>query len=260
MVGGRATSAPVIEAKGISKRWGSVHALHEVDFTVYAGEVVGLVGDNGAGKSTLINIIAGALHPTTGSIFVNGQPVHFKTPTEARDAGIETVYQDLALAPDLAIWANLFLGREIVKGGLFKWVGWLDRKAMIERAVKDLERTQIRIASVGQRVGRLSGGQRQAVAVGRAVAWGSHVVLMDEPTAALGVEQQARVAELIRTVANQGVPVVLISHNLPQVYEVCDRIVVLFRGRIVAEVRPRDTSIDQIVSYITGSSVSKVAE
>jgi ABC-type sugar transport system ATPase subunit len=259
-VGRAPIGAPIIEAKGVSKRWGSVHALHEVDFNVYSGEVVGLVGDNGAGKSTLINILAGALHATTGSIFVNGKEVQFKTPTEARNAGIETVYQDLALAPDLTIWANLFLGREIVKGGLFKWIGWLDRKAMIERSVKDLERTQIRIASVGQRVGRLSGGQRQAVAVGRAVAWGSHVVLMDEPTAALGVEQQARVAELIRTVASHGVPVVLISHNLPQVYAVCDRIVVLFRGRIVAEVRPHDTSIDQIVSYITGSSATKVAE
>ena len=253
--GVRPPGAPIIEAKGISKQWGSVHALHQVDFNVYPGEVVGLVGDNGAGKSTLINIIAGALHPTTGSIYINGKEVNLKSPTEARDAGIETVYQDLALAPDLAIWANLFLGREIVKGGILKWFGWLDRKAMIERAVSDLERTQIRIASVGQRVGRLSGGQRQAVAVGRAVAWGSHVVLMDEPTAALGVEQQARVAELIRTVAGNGVPVVLISHNLPQVHEVCDRIVVLFRGRIVAEVSPKDTSIDQIVSYITGSSL-----
>lgn len=259
-VEGRTKVAPIIEARGISKQWGSVHALHEVNFAVYPGEVVAVVGDNGAGKSTLINIIAGALHPTTGSILVNGKEVRFKTPTEARDAGIETVYQDLALAPDLTIWANLFLGRELVRGGLFKWVGWLDRKAMIERSVKDLERTQIRIASVGQRVGRLSGGQRQAVAVGRAVAWGSRVVLMDEPTAALGVEQQARVAELIRTVASQGVPVVLISHNLPQVHAVCDRIVVLFRGRIVAEVRPRDVSIDQIVSYITGSSASKGAE
>ena len=250
----------LLEMVGIEKGYGRVRAVTGIDMVVGHDEVIGLVGDNGAGKSTLINIIAGALHPTTGSIFVNGKEAHFKTPTEARDAGIETVYQDLALAPDLTIWANLFLGREIVKGGPFKWVGWLDRKAMIERSVKDLERTKIRIASVGQRVGRLSGGQRQAVAVGRAVAWGSRVVLMDEPTAALGVEQQARVAELIRTVASQGVPVVLISHNLPQVHDVCDRIVVLFRGRIVAEVRSKDASIDQIVSYITGSSASKVGE
>lgn len=258
--GGSSHGAPIIETKGISKQWGSVHALHEVDFAVYPGEVVGIVGDNGAGKSTLINIIAGALHPTTGSIFVDGKEVHFKTPTDSRDAGIETVYQDLALAPDLSIWANLFLGREITKSGPLGWIGWLDRKAMIEQAVKDLDRTQIRISSVNQRVGRLSGGQRQAVAVGRAIAWGSHVVLMDEPTAALGVEQQARVAELIRTVATHGVPVVLISHNLPQVHAVCDRIIVLFRGRIVAEVRPQDASIDEIVSYITGSSTVKAAE
>jgi ABC-type sugar transport system ATPase subunit len=243
----------VIEARGISKRWGSVQALHEVDFSVYRGEVVGIVGDNGAGKSTLVNIISGALNPTTGSIVVDGQNVHFRSPVDARKAGIETVYQDLALAPDLTIWANLFLGREKVKGGLFKWLGWLDRRAMMSQAVKDLERTQIRISSVGARVGRLSGGQRQAVAVGRAVAWGSRVILMDEPTAALGVEQQAKVAELIRTVANHDIPVVLISHNLPQVYEICDRIVVLFRGRIVAELRPSETTIDQIVSYITGS-------
>ncbi|NNN02413.1 MAG: sugar ABC transporter ATP-binding protein, partial [Acidimicrobiaceae bacterium] len=156
----------VIEARGISKRWGSVQALHEVDFSVYRGEVVGIVGDNGAGKSTLVNIISGALHPTTGSIVVDGRNVHFRSPVDARKAGIETVYQDLALAPDLSIWANLFLGREKVKGGLLKWLGWLDRRAMISQAVKDLERTQIRISSVGARVGRLSGGQRQAVAVG----------------------------------------------------------------------------------------------
>ncbi len=249
----------VLEARGISKRWGSVQALHEVDFSVYRGEVVAIVGDNGAGKSTLVNIISGALHPTTGSIVVDGREVHFRSPVDARRVGIETVYQDLALAPDLSIWANLFLGREKVKGGPLRWLGWLDRRAMVTQAVKDLERTQIRMSSVGARVGRLSGGQRQAVAVGRAVAWGSRVVLMDEPTAALGVEQQAKVGELIRSVAAQDIPVVLISHNLPQVYDIADRIVVLFRGRIVAELRPRDTTIDQIVSYITGSITSAEA-
>jgi ABC-type sugar transport system ATPase subunit len=252
---GPASVGPVIEVRGVTKRYGSVQALREINFKVFPGEVVGIVGDNGAGKSTLVNIIAGALQPTSGTIYVDGREVSFKSPTDARDAGIETVYQDLALAPDLSIWANLFLGRERTVSGPLRYFGWLDRKEMMQKSVGDLERTRIRIASVSSRVGRLSGGQRQAVAVGRAVAWGSRIILMDEPTAALGVEQQAKVAELIRSVAHQGIPVVLISHNLPQVYEICDRIVVLFHGRVLAELRPSETHIDEIVSYITGSAV-----
>jgi simple sugar transport system ATP-binding protein len=248
--------APRVEVRGITKRYGSVHALRGVDMALHAGEIVGLVGDNGAGKSTLVNIIAGALTPTSGTVLVDGQEVSFHTPIDARKVGIETVYQDLALAPDLSIWANMFLGREAVVGGALGRIGWLDRKTMMARAGEDLERTKIRIGSVGAQVGRLSGGQRQAIAVGRAVAWGSRVVLLDEPTAALGVEQQAKVGELVKTVAGHGLATLLISHNLPQVYELCDRVMVLFQGEIVADLKPQEVDIDDIVGWITGSSLA----
>jgi ABC-type sugar transport system ATPase subunit len=239
----------------VTKRYGSVHALRGVDLSLYAGEIVGLVGDNGAGKSTLVNIISGALPPTSGEILIDGRQVHFKTPIDARRAGIETVYQDLALANDLNIWANMFLGRERTVSGPLGWLGWLDRGAMNRKSAEDLEQTKIRIPSVASRVGRLSGGQRQAVAVGRAVAWGSRVVLMDEPTAALGVEQQEKVGQLIKTVAGGGTPVLLISHNLPQIYSICTRVVVLFQGRIVADLKPAAVEIDEIVGWITGSAL-----
>ncbi|HLI58518.1 MAG TPA: ATP-binding cassette domain-containing protein [Solirubrobacteraceae bacterium] len=250
-----ATEPPRVEVRQVTKRYGSVHALRGVDLSLHTGEVVGLVGDNGAGKSTLVNIISGALPPTSGQILIDGREVEFKTPIDARHAGIETVYQDLALANDLNIWANMFLGRERTVSGPLGWLGWLDRRAMSRQSAKDLEQTKIRIPSVSSRVGRLSGGQRQAVAVGRAVAWGSRVVLMDEPTAALGVEQQEKVGELIQTVADTGTPVLLISHNLPQVYKICTRVVVLFNGRIVADLRPAEVDIDEIVGWITGSAL-----
>lgn len=253
---GTAPGTPRVEVKNVTKRYGSVVALRGVNMELHSGEIVGLVGDNGAGKSTLVNIVAGALPPTSGTVLVDGREVTFRTPIDARRAGIETVYQDLALAPDLSIWGNMFLGREQVVSGPLGRLGWLDRKAMMAHTTEDLDRTKIRIPSVSARVGRLSGGQRQAVAVGRAVAWGSRVVLMDEPTAALGVEQQARVAELIQTVASQGLGVLLISHNLPQVYQICHRVLVLFRGEIVANLRPSEVDIDDIVGWITGSAVA----
>jgi len=253
---GGTPEVPRVEVRNVTKRYGSVIALRGVNLELRSGEIVGLVGDNGAGKSTLVNIIAGALPPTSGTVLVDGREVTFRTPIDARKAGIETVYQDLALAPDLSIWGNMFLGREQVVAGPMGRIGWLDRKAMMERSAEDLDRTKIRIPSVTARVERLSGGQRQAVAVGRAVAWGSRVVLMDEPTAALGVEQQAKVAELIQTVAGQGLGVLLISHNLPQVYEICHRVLVLFRGEIVANLRPSEVDIDDIVGWITGSAMA----
>ena len=247
---------PRVEVRDLTKRYGSLIALRGVNMELRSGEIVGLVGDNGAGKSTLVNIVAGALPATSGTVLVDGREVSFRTPIDARKAGIETVYQDLALAPDLSIWANMFLGREEVVGGPMGRLGWLDRKAMMVRAGGDLDRTRISIPSVAARVGRLSGGQRQAVAVGRAVAWGSRVVLLDEPTAALGVEQQAKVGELIKTVAANNLAVLLISHNLPQVYELCHRVVVLFRGEVVANLRPSEVDIDDIVGWITGSAVA----
>jgi simple sugar transport system ATP-binding protein len=247
---------PLIATRGITKHFGSVQALRGVDLDIFPGEVVGLVGDNGAGKSTLVNILSGAVQPNSGTILVDGKTVTFSSSHEARRAGIETVYQDLALAPDLTVWANIFLGRERTVKGPLGALGWLDRRAMAREAEEHLNRTRIRIGSVAAHAGRLSGGQRQAIAVGRAVAWGSKVILMDEPTAALGVEQQAKVGELVRTVCDQGVPILLISHNLPQVHALCDRVVVLFQGRVVADLRPRECSVEEIVSWITGASLA----
>lgn len=254
--GGPAPDPPRVEVRNVSKRYGSVQALRNVNMKLRRGEIVGLVGDNGAGKSTLVNMMSGAIAPTSGEILVDGKQVAFRSPIDARQAGIETVYQDLALAPDLSIWENMFLGREMVVSGPLGWLGWLDRKAMMSRSGEDLKRTRINVTSVSSRVGRLSGGQRQAVAVGKAVAWGSRVVLMDEPTAALGVEQQARVGELIQTVASHGLPVLLISHNLQQVHAICDRVLVLLHGTIVANLRPTETEIDEIVGWITGSAIA----
>jgi ABC-type sugar transport system ATPase subunit len=251
-----ARTKPCVEARGITKRYGSVYALRGATIEMHPGEILGLVGDNGAGKSTLVNILSGALAATSGSILVDGREVTFRTPIDARHAGIETVYQDLSLAPDLSIWANMFLGREQVVPGPLGRLGWLDRRAMIAKTTEGLGQTNIRIASVLSRVGRLSGGQRQAVAVGRAVSWGSRVLLLDEPTAALGVEQQAKVGELVKRVAANGISVLLISHNLPQVYEICDRVVVLFQGETVADLKPREIEIDEIVSWITGSALA----
>ena len=207
------------------------------------------------GKSTLVKTLSGAIRPDSGQIFVEGRAVTLASPLDARRHGIETVYQDLALAPDLNVWANIFLGREKTVKGPLRFFGWLDRKAMAQSANEDLDRTRIRIPSMQALTGRLSGGQRQAIAVGRAVAWGSRVVLMDEPTAALGVEQQEKVGQLIRSVCDQGVPILLISHNLPQVYRVCDRVVVLFQGRVVADLRPSECTLDDIVGWITGAAL-----
>lgn len=253
------STRPVLEARDITKKFGSVQALRGASLEIYPGEVVALVGDNGAGKSTLVKILSGAMGASSGKITVDGQEARFNSPIEARARGIETVYQDLALAPDLPVWGNLFLGREKTVKGIAGKLGWLDRDSMAAEAQEDLDRTKIRIGSVHQVTGRLSGGQRQCIAVGRAVAWGSRIVLMDEPTAALGVEQQQRVGELIRDVAKSGTPVLLISHNLPQVHDICDRVLVLFQGRIVAELKPSESSIEDIVSWITGAGIRKVS-
>jgi simple sugar transport system ATP-binding protein len=248
----RPAGGPVLEVEGIGKSFGPIQALSDVTLTVNAGEVIGLVGDNGAGKSTLVNIVAGALRPSAGRIRVAGRDVRFASALEARMTGIETVYQDLALALDLPIWANIFLGREKLRSGFFGRIGLLDKAGMRRRAEEELGRTAIRVASVRTPCRALSGGQRQAVAVSRGLIWGSRLLLMDEPTAALGVAQQAKVGELIASVRARGIPVVLVSHNMPQVHALCDRIVVLFRGRKVADRRARSMSIDDTVALITG--------
>jgi simple sugar transport system ATP-binding protein len=222
-----AERVPIFEARGIHKWFGPVRALNDVDFAVYPGEIVALIGDNGAGKSTLINVLTGVLPFEQGQIFFEGQPVSVNSPQEARKLGIETVYQDLAIAPHLDSIANIFLGRERRRGGLLGKLGFLDEGAMKRETAEQLTRLRVRIPDPERRMVTLSGGQRQGVAVGRAVMWASKVVIMDEPTAALGVAQAGMVLDLMRQVRNTGVPVIFISHNMPHVFEVADRIVVL---------------------------------
>lgn len=247
-------AVPVIETRGISKHYGRVQALRGVDLALHRGEVVGLVGDNGAGKSTFVEILSGATAPSGGEVLIDGQRAVFSSPTEARARGIETVYQDLALALDLSIWANVFLGRERRLRGPLGRLGWLDKRQMAAE-------TQRELAAIGLDLGRsdkacrlLSGGERQAVAVARAVAWGTRVILMDEPTAALAVEEQGRVEHLIYQIRDRGIPVLLVSHNLPEVHRICDRIVVLRLGQLVADVVPSQVTLSDIVMWLTGAS------
>jgi len=235
-----------------------VRALHEVDFEVLEGEIVALIGDNGAGKSTLAKIISGALSPDAGRLLMRGTQVAFASPRDARAAGIETTYQDLALAPDLDIAANLFLAREIVRPGLAGMFDVLDRVAMRKSAEEHLRHFGIQVGSIDQRVDTLSGGQRQSIAVARTVFWGSSVIIMDEPTAALGVSQTALVLQLMQKVSASGTAVVFISHNLPHVFEVANRIVVLRHGRRVGTLNPRATTMDAAVSLMTGATASDV--
>ncbi len=252
---GPGPAAPLLQVMNVSKSYGHIRALTDVSFDVHAGEVVGLVGDNGAGKSTLVNIIAGAIAPSSGALRIDGREVHFRSALDARTAGIEAVYQDLALALDLDIWANIFLGREILRPGLLGRLGMLNKPAMRRQAAQGLGRTGIRVGSVRTPCRSLSGGQRQAVAVARGLIWGSRLLLMDEPTAALGVEQQAKVGELIAAVRAQGVPVILVSHNMPQVHALCDRIVVLFRGRKAADRDARSMTMEDTIASITGADL-----
>jgi simple sugar transport system ATP-binding protein len=241
---------PLIEARGVVRRFGHVHALQGADFSVAAGEIVALIGDNGAGKSTLVRILSGSDRPSEGSILVNGAPAHFSSPADARAAGIETVYQDLALAPDLDTTANMFLGREIFKPGLLGRLGVLDKPRMAREAREAMSRFGVTL-SLSSVVLTLSGGQRQSVAVTRAAMWATRVIFMDEPTAALGVAQTQGVLDLIRRVRSAGTAVVLISHNMPQVLEIADRIVILRLGRTVGHVAAADTNVDELVRAMT---------
>jgi ABC-type sugar transport system ATPase subunit len=245
--------AALLEVEGISKAYGHVQALRNVSMHIDAGEIVGLVGDNGAGKSTLVKIIAGADRPDQGAILLSGEAVEFRAPLDARERGIETVYQDLALAPDLSVWANLFLGREEYVRGPGRAVGWMNKRAMRQYAQAELVRLQISIPDVDLPVEELSGGERQAVAVARSIAWGKRLVVMDEPTASLGVEEQEKVAGLVRRLAAQQLGVLLISHNLAQVFELAQRVVVLRRGRRVAVRAIEETTREEIVGLITGA-------
>jgi simple sugar transport system ATP-binding protein len=251
-VAARGTDEPIFEARDVVKRFGRVTALRGVTFDLRAGEVHAVVGDNGAGKSTLIKILSGVIHPDGGEILIDGKPVALGSPREARALGIETVYQDLALANHLDASANLFLGREALKPGVLGWLGFLDGRTMRRRTEEELRHLKITIPSVRAAVLGMSGGQRQAVAVARAAAWGSRIVIMDEPTAALGVRESAMVLELIREVRANGVAVVMISHNLPETFAVADRITVVRLGRDVATFRTSDSSVEAIVAMMTG--------
>jgi fructose transport system ATP-binding protein len=249
------TNAPlVIQAKGLVKRFGQVTALDGADFELRAGEILAVIGDNGAGKSSLIKCLAGASIPDAGEIYLDGQQIHFKSPIDARRAGIETVYQDLAVAPAMTIAENLFLGREIRRPGFLGSVlQMIDKKKMLQESIARMNDLKVGIRSMTQAVETLSGGQRQCVAVARAAAFAQHVVIMDEPTAALGVKEGNMVLELIRRVRDKGLPVILISHNMPHVFEVADRIHIARLGKRAAVVNPRKISMSDTVAVMTGA-------
>ena len=236
------------------KRYGNVTALDGADFELRAGEILAVIGDNGAGKSSLIKALSGATVPDEGEVLLDGKPVHFRSPIEARRAGIETVYQDLAVAPAMSISENLFLGREIRREGFLGTVlRMLDKKKMLEQSIARMQDLKVGIRSMTQAVETLSGGQRQCVAVARAAAFAQHVVIMDEPTAALGVKEGNMVLELIRRVRDKGLPVVLISHNMPHVFEVADRIHVARLGKRAAVLNPKKISMSDTVAVMTGA-------
>ena len=246
---------PVLSAKALVKRYGRVTALDHADFDLYPGEVLAVIGDNGAGKSSLIKALSGAIQPDEGEIFLDGKPVSFRSPIAARAEGIETVYQNLALSPALSIANNMFLGRELRKPGLMgSLFRQLDNKRMEQIARDKLsELGLMTIQNISQAVETLSGGQRQGVAVARAAAFGSKVVIMDEPTAALGVKESRRVLDLIQEVKSRGLPIVLISHNMPHVFEVADRVHVHRLGKRLAVINPRQCSMSDAVALMTGA-------
>ncbi|MBN9252780.1 MAG: sugar ABC transporter ATP-binding protein [Mesorhizobium sp. 61-13] len=246
---------PILTGRGLVKRYGRVTALDNADFDLYPGEILAVIGDNGAGKSSLIKAISGAVTPDEGEIRLDGQVISFKSPMEARNAGIETVYQNLALSPALSIADNMFLGREIRRPGFMgQWLRMLDRPAMEKRAREKLtELGLMTIQNISQAVETLSGGQRQGVAVARAAAFGSKVVIMDEPTAALGVKESRRVLELILDVKKRGLPIVLISHNMPHVFEVADRIHIHRLGRRLTVIDPKQYTMSDAVAFMTGA-------
>ena len=244
---------PVLDARGLTKSYGHVQALRGADFSVNPGEVVALIGDNGAGKSTLVKTLTGVHPPDRGEILFEGDPVHINTPVDARRLGIETVYQDLALAAEVDPAANMFLGREILRPGILGKLGFLDNREMRRRSDEAFKQLGVAIQDTGARVANMSGGQRQGIAICRAVTWATKVVFMDEPTAALGVVQTRNVLEQIKRVREHGLSVVLISHNMPEVFEVADRIEVLRLGARVARLKPQEASMEDVVSAMTGA-------
>lgn len=242
----------VLKTEGLTKHYGGVHALEGANFSLKKGEHVAIMGDNGAGKSTFVRQITGVEQPSGGKILFYDKEVNFKGPLEARQAGIETVFQTLALADDLDVPSNLFLGREIFKFKLGPF-SILDKKAMREETLKALQRTAVKIPNLNSRIRNMSGGQRQCVAIARTATFASQLIIMDEPTAALGVVETAQVENIVRTLKTNGEPLILISHNMRQVFDLADRIVVFRRGRIVANLTKTKTSSEEVVQYITGA-------
>ncbi|MBL4916653.1 ATP-binding cassette domain-containing protein [Szabonella alba] len=243
----------ILQTRGLTKHYGGVHALEGADFTLMKGEHVAIMGDNGAGKSTFVRQITGVEQPTRGEIHFDGARVAFKGPLDAREAGIEAVFQTLALADHLDVPDNLFLGRERTK---WNWLGpfrRLDYRAMHADTIAALEKTGVKIPSIRNTIQNMSGGQRQCVAIARTATFHSKLTIMDEPTAALGVQETAQVENIIRTLKSQGEPLILISHNMRQVMDLCDRIVVFRRGRICANLRAADVTGEEVVAYITGA-------
>jgi len=245
-------ASALYEVRNVSKNYGSVVALDDASLAVHAGEVVGLVGDNGAGKSTLVKVLSGAHQPSHGQILLDGVERHWKSPHDAIEAGIETLYQDSGLAPHLSVSANVFLGREVMRPGILGRLGFLAQKSMDVTAHADLERVGIAVPSSNRTVAQLSGGQRQAVAIGRAVAWARKVIILDEPTNHLGARQSGEVLEVIRAARTKGLGVIFISHTLPHVLAVTDRVVVLRLGRVVRDAPTSEFTADSLLGTITG--------
>lgn len=253
-------AAPVLDVRGVSKYFGAIAALRDISMHVDQGEIVGLVGDNGAGKSTLVKIVSGVHQPSAGVVRLDGQPVAFSSPAEARQLGIETVYQDLALVDSFDLAANFFLGRELTRGGPLGWLGVLRKEEMSSRARTAVGQMDARIPNLEASLSTMSGGQRQIVAIARVAFWKGRLILLDEPTAALGVEESADVLRLMRQmVAERDLGMVVISHNMEEVWSICDRIVVLRQGRHMATLRKTETSPGEIVRYITGAHLAEGA-
>ena len=259
--GGRVME-PILKGRGLVKRYGKVTALDHCDFDLMPGEILAVIGDNGAGKSSLIKAVSGAVIPDEGEVFLEGKPITFKSPIQAREAGIETVYQTLAMSPALSIADNMFMGREIRKTGFMgKVMRQLDRPKM-EKLARDklTELGLMTIQNINQAVETLSGGQRQGVAVARAAAFGSKVIILDEPTAALGVKESRKVLELIQDVKSRGIPIILISHNMPHVFEVADRIHIHRLGKRLCVINPKDYTMSDAVAFMTGAKEAPVGK